>query len=110
VDIVMGRRLAIAWAGGALAVAALAAPAVAATTVGQLFTPTGTDCVGPITAFQTGVASGNSYSVPAPGVITSWSFQENSQTVGGLKLKVGRSPDGTNYTIVGESLRLKSNS
>ena len=82
----------------------LAAPAArAATTVGQLFTPTDTGCTGPITALQTGVASGNSYTVPSAGVITSWSFQENSTTVGGLKLKVGRSPDGTNYTIVGES-------
>src|ERR1700756_661458 len=78
------------------------AVAAASTTVGQLFTPNGA-CSGIAEAIQTGVASGNSYTVPVPGVITSWSFQENSTTVAGLKLKVGRSPDGANFTFVGES-------
>ena len=75
--------------------------------VGQLFTPTLANCGGglpaPNTSFPTTVASGNSYTVPSPGVITSWSFQENAVTVGDLKLKVGRTSDGINYTIVGES-------
>jgi hypothetical protein len=104
VTVTRTRCLTICGVGAALAMGALPAPAIAATTVGQLFTPTETGCTGPITAFQTGVATGTSYSVPSPGVITSWSFQENSQTVVGLKFKVGRSPGGIIYTIVGESV------
>jgi hypothetical protein len=75
----------------------------ASVTVGQLFTPTMVNCAGITEVIQTGVASGNSYAVPSAGVITSWSFQENSTTVAGLKLKVARSPDGANFTFVGES-------
>ena len=92
--------LALAWLG-------VAAPAAAAgQTVGQLFPPTH-DCGKPagvtVTALQTGVASGNSYTVAAPGVITSWSFQNSAVTVVGLKLKVGRPAGGVNYLITAES-------
>jgi hypothetical protein len=83
---------------------AIGAPgASASTTVGQLFTPTITNC-DPFTLIMTGVAAGNSYTVPSPGVITSWSWQDGGLAVGGLKLKVGRSPDGVNFTIVGEAV------
>jgi hypothetical protein len=53
---------------------------------------------------MTGVSSGNPYTVPSPGVVTSWSWQDGGLTIGGLKLKVGRSPDGVNFTIVGEAV------
>jgi hypothetical protein len=80
-----------------------AAPAaVAATTVGQLSVPNDT-CNAPVTLFQLEVAGGNSYAVPSPGVMTAWSFEDSATTVAGLKLMVGRTPDGANYTIVGES-------
>jgi hypothetical protein len=97
-------RLLVATLALLLAVFSLpAAPATAATTVGQLFTPVD-GCGGPITAIQTGAASGASYTIPSPGVITSWTFQEGSAIVPGLKLKVGRSAGGTSYTIIGESV------
>jgi hypothetical protein len=87
-----------------LAAFAVSAPSVfAATTVGQLFTPVD-GCGGPLTAIQTGAASGNSYAVPSSGVITSWTFQDGAAIVPGLKLKVGRPAGGTNFTIIGESV------
>jgi hypothetical protein len=77
----------------------------ATTTVGQLFKPL-TGCPGPSTILQATVAVGTSYAIPAPGVITSWSFEDASPTVPSLKLKVGRAVGGTaaDYTIVGEAL------
>jgi hypothetical protein len=94
------RRLAVALAGCMIA---LAAPAHAAVTVGQSFVPT-YDCTGAAgTALQTGIASGNSYTVPTPGVITSWSFHDGAATVPGLEFKVGRSVVGTTYQVVGTS-------
>ena len=87
----------------AVACALAAASAQAATsTLGQLFVPTAL-CSGPYTYLQTGVGSGASYTVPAPGVITSWSFQDGGTTVTGLKLKVGRAAGGANYTITAEA-------
>ena len=71
-------------------------------TVGQLFAPA-TACAGSVTYVQTGVASGNSYTVPVTGVITSWIFQDAGTTNPGLKLKVVRPAGGGNYTVVGES-------
>ena len=78
-----------------------AGSASAATTVGQLFAPT-TGTGSDLTILQT-FASGNSYTVPSAGVITSWKFQDGSPTVTTLKLKVGRSAPGGMYMIVGES-------
>jgi Ca2+-binding RTX toxin-like protein len=71
----------------------------AATTIGQVFTPTAETKA---TVIQTGVASGVGYTVPSDGVITSWSFQ--SETVAAtVRLKAARrNGDGT-HTIVGES-------
>jgi hypothetical protein len=77
----------------------------ATTTVGQLFAPAA-PCPGPSTILQADVAIGTSYTIPAPGVITSWSFEDASPTVPSLKLKVAREVAGTaaDYTIVGEAL------
>ena len=81
--------------------AGLMAPAAhATTTIGQLFTPTGSATNA--TVLQISVADGLGFTVPRDGVITSWSFlaDRNGATV---RLKVGRpNADGT-YTIVGES-------
>jgi hypothetical protein len=84
---------------GGLFAASAAAKTV---TVGQLPAPT-TDCSGPFTVMQSGVASGRSYSVPAAGVITSWSWHDGASTVSGLQLKVGRHRGGAKYTIVGRA-------
>jgi hypothetical protein len=60
-------------------------------------------CPNPSETFlQTGVSSGNPYTVPFSGVITSWGFHDASPIVSGLKLKVGRSA-GLGTLIVGES-------
>jgi IPT/TIG domain len=72
----------------------------ATVTIGQLFTPTGA-CTND-TFLQT-AASGASYVVSAPGVITSWSFQTDASTTPGLKFKVGSSVGGSNYMITGEA-------
>jgi hypothetical protein len=47
----------------------------------------------PDTFVQTGVQAGHSYTVPSPGVITSWRFEHDNVVVPGLKLKVARSAD-----------------
>jgi beta-lactam-binding protein with PASTA domain len=70
-------------------------------TVGQLLTPNH-ECAND-TFLQTGVSGGTSYTVPKPGVITSWSFQDGVSTVSGLKLKVGRSVGSGNYKIVADA-------
>src|SRR3954452_13833788 len=73
--------------------------AFAATKIGQVFAPSA--AVG-ATMFQTGVESGVGYTVPASGVITSWSFLPDSSGAT-LKLKAARKNDDGTYTVVGES-------
>jgi hypothetical protein len=85
-------------------VLASASSAQAATvTLGQRFTPT-SNCDGGtgLTELITGESAGT-YPVPAPGVITSWSFQDAGSVVNGLKLKVARHAGGKSYTIIGEA-------
>lgn len=88
--------------GLALALGALGASSAQASTVtvGQVFPPNG--CNADHTFLQTGVSSGASYTIPTSGLITSWSFQDASPTVTGLKLKIARG-SAPNYTIVAES-------
>lgn len=71
-------------------------------TVGQLFTPAD-ECAGSYTQLQTGVSAGNSYTVPKAGVITSWSFEDGTTPVTGLRLKVGLNTSSGNYGIVGSA-------
>lgn len=72
--------------------------------VGQLFAPNDLYCYpGGETDLVTGVAAGASYTVPVDGAITSWSYQDGSGTVPGLKVKVARAMGGGTYQIVGES-------
>lgn len=96
------RRAGVGFVVGICLTLASLSQASAATTVGQLFTPTST-CISPGILLQTGVASGNSYVIPSNGVITGWSFQDGATPVSGLKLKVARPAGGSNYAIVGES-------
>jgi Ca2+-binding RTX toxin-like protein len=71
----------------------------AATTIGQVFTPTAETKA---TVVQTGVQSGAGYTVPVDGVITSWSFQ--SETVAStVRLKAVRRNDDGSYFVAGES-------
>jgi hypothetical protein len=86
----------------AVGIAALgfASAANASVTIGQLFTPT--SCVAG-TALQTGVSDGDSYTVPSPGVITSWSFDDGETIVPNLTFKVARRVSGDDYSIVGTS-------
>ena len=80
---------------------ALAPSALGAVTVGQTFTPD-VGFGGAGTWIQWG-SPGNTYTVPANGVITSWSFEAAAGTTPALKLKVVRSAGGSDYTTVGES-------
>ncbi len=78
------------------------ADADAPVVIGQLGSPE-YDCTGPNSYFQTGTASGKSYTVPADGMLTSWSFQNGAEAVPGLKLKVGRAAGGGTYVVTAES-------
>jgi hypothetical protein len=49
------------------------------------------------------VSSGNSYTVAAAGVITSWSFHNGIDALPGLKLKVARPQSGGGFDFVGEA-------
>src|SRR4051794_10313261 len=85
-----------------IAVAALLAmvpSANAATTIGQVFTPTAQTTA---TVAQTGITSGTGYTVPSDGVITAWGFQADPDGAA-LRLTVVRSLGGDQYTVVGES-------
>jgi hypothetical protein len=85
------------------ALAASAAPASAATTIGQTFTPT-IDCGNPDTWTQSSSpTAGPSYAAPTAGVITSWSNQAVA-VAETIKLKVARRAGGPDdFTIVGQS-------
>lgn len=74
----------------------------AATTIGQALTPTA--LCNPNQALLQTTSPGSQYQVPAPGVITSWSFQAPATQVPQLKLKIGRRAGGDNFAIVGESV------
>jgi hypothetical protein len=87
-------------AASAIAVGVAPTTASAATVVGQSFAPANGCAFA--TYLQTAVASGNSYTVPSPGVITSWTFQDASPIASDLRLKVGRLSGGS-AVIVGES-------
>jgi hypothetical protein len=97
----MIRRIALL---AGLAGIALTVPtgANAATTLGETFVPP--DAFTQPSIGLQAQSPGNQYAAPSPGVITSWSFQASFGAVPqGLKLKVGRSAGGTDFTIVGES-------
>ncbi len=79
----------------------LAPSASGAVTVGQTFTPD-LNFGGPGTFIQSS-SPDNSYTVPADGVISSWSFEAAAGTTAPLKLKVVRSAGGADFTTVGDS-------
>jgi uncharacterized repeat protein (TIGR01451 family) len=70
-------------------------------TVGQLFAPNAM-CARPDTFLQTGVADGNSYTLPS-GVITSWYVQDAAPLASDSKLTVARAAGADAFTLVGES-------
>ena len=76
--------------------------AAATSTVGQDFEAGGVIC-GNQTDLQTSVSSGNSYTVGAAGVITSWSFHNGIDVLPGLKLKVASPQSGGGYLFIGEA-------
>jgi hypothetical protein len=67
--------------------------AAATATVGQDFEAGNVIC-GSVTDLQTSVSSGNSYTVAAAGVITSWSFHNGIDVLPDLKLKVAKPQSG----------------
>ena len=70
--------------------------------VGQDFEAGNVIC-GSQTDLQTSVSSGNSYTVAAAGVITSWSFHNGVDALPGLELKVARPRSGGGEVFVGEA-------
>jgi hypothetical protein len=82
--------------------AALAAPAAASVTIGQLASAPSSFCNGPnVDRVQPTVTSGASYVVPEEGTIASWSFNAASGAGQIVALKVFRKVDQTTYTAVG---------
>src|SRR3954469_3196050 len=98
----MTRFAAIAAAGSALVLLLGAGSASAATTVGQLFAPID-GCMSSSLYVQTGVPSGNGYTIPSDGVITSWSYQVGNAAIIGLKLEVARPDSAGSRTTVGQA-------
>jgi hypothetical protein len=78
---------------------AIAAPASAATQIGQTF-PAEQTCDS-ITWLQSG-SPGGQYAAPFAGVITSWSFHAHTVYGPELTFKVARHAGGNDFTIVGE--------
>ena len=95
-------RLGLAILGWFALVAPTVAGATTTTTVGQLFPPTA-NCTSSSTYVQTGVAGGNSYTVPFDGFIVSWSFMDGATLVSNLELKVARPAGGGAFKIIGQS-------
>jgi hypothetical protein len=91
--------------------ALLASPAAGSVTLGQLapgVSPPGYldgQCGGPVPGdyLQQTVSSGNSFVVPGPGVITSWSHNAGDGTGMTLTFKVFRQFGGALFTAVGHS-------
>jgi hypothetical protein len=90
----------LVFAAATVVLLALAAPAGAATQVGETFVPTVTGGSG-VTTLQSG-SPGGQYTIPSPGVITSWSFQASAASVPELKFKVARAAGGNSFTVIGE--------
>lgn len=82
---------------------ATAAPAMGATNLGAVISDVTADCgIGGSTLLQGVSPADTSYTLPAPGVITSYSIYAPGDSPK-AKLKVGRFAGGMNFTIVGES-------
>lgn len=95
-------------AGRAVLVAGLAsllcaAPAGAATQLGQTTPDAPSGCAPNIDNVQLSVTSGTPYEVPSPGVITSWSHRANTNPSSTGRLQIWRSAGGANYTLVDRS-------
>jgi hypothetical protein len=88
-----------------LALIAGATPATAATTVGQVDTgPNPTDCPALTALVTTSVSDGNTFTVPAGGVITSWQTNAGPGADQSAKLKIFRSTAApATYLVVGQS-------
>jgi Ca2+-binding RTX toxin-like protein len=95
------RRFSLASSVALAALIAPASPAGAAITIGETFTPD--QNFGGSGVFIQSGSPGNSYTVPAEGVITSWSFQAAAGVTPPLKLKVVRPAGGNDFTTVGDS-------
>lgn len=89
-------------AAGALLALVLPAHAGAATPIGATFIP-GSSCEIPSETFLQSTSPGGLYTVPSPGVITSWSWGAGAIAPSSVKLKLGRPAGGASFTIVAES-------
>jgi hypothetical protein len=95
-----GRNRWIGQLAGIAVILACAAPAHAATQVGEPVEPV-LNCTSDLTWLQT-TSQDDRYKIPFDGVITSWSFRAGGAIPPQLRLKVGRVAGGV-MTITGES-------
>lgn len=93
------RRFSLASVVAALSLAASASPATASVTIGQTADPLTTATGDSFDLMQATIASGNSYVVPANGMLTSWSTHANANG-GLLAMKIYRPLGGNTYMAV----------
>jgi hypothetical protein len=98
------RRVSIAFLVATAALVATMGSAGAATQVGQTFKPS-VACSANTTFLQavSPIRGGGGYTVPTPGVLTTWSYVAPDGATGGVKLKVARRSSTTDFRVVGES-------
>src|SRR5262245_644141 len=94
------RRSSLASVVSVAALMACASPAMPSVTIGQIALTPGPICSTTVDRVQPVVSSGNTYSVPANGTITSWSTNAGPMP-GQLKMKVFRPVGGDSYRVVG---------
>jgi hypothetical protein len=98
------KRLTLTACLAAVTVAAIASPAAASVTIGQL-APSGTalNCnIAPAERVQSNVTSGNTYVVPGNGTITSWSYNADPGSGQTMAMKVYRKiGDPATFEVVG---------
>jgi hypothetical protein len=98
-----GRTPAVVAATAVAASLAFATIAHGAVIIGETFVPNLPKGGAPgTTALQTS-SPGNQYTVPTPGVLTTWNFQASGTPPPSVKFKAGRPAGGNSFTILGES-------
>jgi hypothetical protein len=60
-------------------------------------------CISSSLYVQTGVPSGNGYTIPSDGVIASWSYQVGNAAIIGFKLEVAGPESAGSRTTVGQA-------
>jgi hypothetical protein len=94
------KRVALASTSAALLAVVMASSSPASVTIGQVV-PAAVACADNNNWAQTSVASGNGYTVPGTGTITSWSHSAGTGLGQTMTMKIWRQVAGLSYTAVG---------